>query len=53
MDTGYPALIPEPLQNPTTMEPSAIPSPTNPNNPPTTDEQINLIGAPPIIEQIP
>ncbi len=53
MDTGYPALIPEPLHNPTAMKPSTIPSPTNPDNPPGTDAQINLIGAPPIIEQVP
>lgn len=53
MDTGYPAFIPEPLLNQKSLKPSTVPPPTNPDNPPGTDTQINLIGAPPIIQKVP
>ncbi len=52
MDTGYPALIPEPLRNQKTLKPSTVPPLRNQDNPPDTVTQADLTGAPPIIKKI-
>ncbi len=52
MDTGYPALIPEPLLNQKALRPSTVPSPTKLDNPPDTGTQAALAGTPPTIEKI-
>ena len=52
MDTGYPALIPEPLHNRIVKKPFTIPSETNQDDPPSTDTQTNLTGSQPTSEKV-
>lgn len=52
MDTGYPALIPEPLHNHETLKASTIPSPTNQDIPSGRGTQADLTGSPPTTEKV-
>ena len=52
MDTGYPALIPEPLDNHISKKPFTVPSGTNQDIPPGRGTQADLTGSPPTTEKV-
>ncbi len=53
MDTGYPALIPEPLNHQNIMKPSTVPPPVDPENLQGMLTQAESTGSPPTIEKTP
>ncbi len=53
MDTGYPALIPEPLDNHKTLKPSTAPSQVGLEKRQNTITQVDPISSPSTTEKIP
>ena len=53
MDTGYPALIPEPLNHQNIMKPSTTPSPVEPENLQDAHIQAELTVSPSTNEKTP